>query len=319
MTDLLAPHDERDATSAPSRVDLHTHSHFSDGVLAPAALVQEAGRRGLRVLGLTDHDTTAGLAEAEAEAARVGIDLVPGVELSTSDGAREVHILGYLYDRTDARLQAALREFERLRWSRIEQIVARLAITETPIELQRVRELAGQGTAGRPHVARALVERGYADSIADAFDRFIGYGRPAYVPRPKIDPVEAIALVREAGGVAVLAHPGTAGDIEVTLARLVPAGLGGMEVYYGEYDDETRQRLRVIADRWGLIPTGGSDFHGTGFKAARELGGPHVPISSVERLRGAASRSRAAAPRPTAVAVSSGDVERRPAGTIEPF
>lgn len=259
-------------------------------------------------MGLTDHDTTAGLAEAEAEAARHGIAIVPGVELSTSDGAREVHVLGYFVDRDDPPFVAALREFERLRWERIERIVARLAITGSPVESQRVRELAGQGTAGRPHVARALIERGYALSIADAFDRFIGYGRPAYVPRRKIDPVAAIALVRDAGGVAVLAHPGTAGDIEGTLTRLVPAGLGGMEVYYGEYDDETRQRLHAIADRWGLVPTGGSDYHGPGFKAGRELGGPFVPFSSVERLRDLASRTGTARPAETAFVSSPGDV-----------
>ena len=291
MPEPATDHDER-ASELP-RVDLHTHSHYSDGLLAPAALVHEAGRRGLRVLGLTDHDTAAGLAEAEAEAARLGLTVVPGVELSTSDGAREVHLLGYFFDRDDPAFLAALREFERLRWVRIERIVEKLATAGAPLELQRVRDLAGQGTVGRPHVARALIEEGHAASIADAFDRFIGFGQPAYVPRPKIDPVEAIALVRSAGGVAVLAHPSTAGDVEATLARLVPAGLGGMEVYYGEYDDETRQRLRAIADRLGFVPTGGSDFHGPGFRAGRELGGPPVPLSSVERLRDLAAQSGA--------------------------
>ena len=271
-------------------VDLHTHSIHSDGVLAPAALVREAERRGVRVLGLTDHDTLDGLAEAEAEAEGLGLEIVPGVELSTGgrDGRGEVHLLGYFVDREAPDLRAGLTAYAEARLVRMERILERLSIIGIRVDPDHVRRLAGPGTVGRPHVARALVELGQVADSAEAFDRYLGAGRPGFVPRPKVEPEEAIALVRAAGGVPVLAHPLGTGDVEATLARLVPAGLGGIEVYYGEYDDETCRALRAVADGWDLIPTGGSDFHGPGFKAGRELGGPSVPPETVERLRAAA-------------------------------
>jgi predicted metal-dependent phosphoesterase TrpH len=285
------------APPAAGRADLHTHSTVSDGVLTPSELVAAAAARGLRALGLTDHDTTAGLAEAEAAAARAGIAFVPGVELGTGGDGDDVHLLGYFVERDDPDLLAALAEFARQRFERVERIVARLAAAGVSLDPDRVLELAGPGTAGRPHVARALIEAGYVADIPEAFERYLRAGRPGFVPRPKVTPERGIALVRAAGGVAVLAHPRTVADLEATLARLVPAGLGGLEVYYGEYEDATRDRLRTVADRWRLVPTGGSDFHGVGFKAGRELGGPPVPLSSVERLREAAEAVRRVGPR----------------------
>jgi predicted metal-dependent phosphoesterase TrpH len=271
-------------------VDLHTHSIHSDGVLAPAALVQEANRRGLRVLGLTDHDTLDGLPEAETEAAVLGLEIVPGVELSTAgrDGEGEVHLLGYFVARDDPDLRAGLATYAQARLDRMERILERLAAAGVPIEAAHVRRLAGPGTVGRPHVARALIERGHVADIGEAFDRYLGAGRPGFVPRPKVEPEQGIALIRGAGGVAVLAHPLSIGDVEGVVARLLPAGLGGIEVYYGEYDEGTRRALRDVADRRGLVPTGGSDFHGPGFKTGRDLGGPPVPWETVERLRAAA-------------------------------
>ena len=275
--------------SPQSVVDLHTHSNASDGVLPPAVLVAEAARWGLRTLGLTDHDTTAGVGEAVAAGARFGVEIIPGVELSTgSDGDREIHLLGYFIDPEDAKLQARLAEFAHGRRVRVERIVERLTAVGAPVELERVFELAGPGTVGRPHVARALIERGHVATVAEAFERFLRSGRPGFVPRYKVEPERAIALVAGAGGVPVLAHPLGTGDVEGTLGRLVPVGLRGLEVYYGEYDEATRASLREVADRWGLIPTGGSDFHGAGFKPGRDLGGPPVPPESVDRLRAAA-------------------------------
>jgi len=277
----------------PNPVDLHTHSVHSDGTLTPAALVDEAARRGLRVLGLTDHDTLDGLAEAEAEAERLGLDLVPGMELSTGgqDGKPEIHLLGYFVDREEAALRAGLAGFAQARLERMERMVGRLAEAGVAIDPERVRRIAGPGTVGRPHLARALIEGGYVADVGEAFDRFLAAGRPGFVPRPKVEPEAGIGLIRAAGGVPVLAHPFGAGDVAATVERLVPAGLLGMEVWYGEYDDRARDELRAIADRWGLIPTGGSDFHGPGFKAGRELGGAAVPLASVERLRVAAARA----------------------------
>ncbi len=274
------------------RVDLHTHSAFSDGVLQPVELVQAAAASGIGTLALTDHDTTAGLAEAEAEASRLGLRFVPGVELSTGDDDDDIHLLGYFIDRHDVHLQVALKRFAEERSSRLDRIVERLAAAGVALDAARVRELAGQGTIGRPHAARAMIEAGYVTSVSEAFERFLRRGQPGFVPRPKVQPEDAIAVVTGAGGVPVLAHPRSVSDIEATLARLVPSGLKGMEVYYGEYDDATRTALRGIADEWNLISTGGSDFHGVGFKAGRDLGGPSVPFATVDRLRALAGSTR---------------------------
>ncbi len=271
-------------------VDLHSHSTYSDGTLTPAELVHEADRRGVRVLGLTDHDTLDGLAEADAEAARLGLELVPGVELSTGGrgGSGEIHLLGYFVDRDDPDLRAGLAAYAAARLVRLGRIVDRLAAAGLRVDPDHVKRLAGPGTVGRPHIARALVELGHVASIGEAFDRYLASGRPGFVPRPRVDPERGIAQIRAAGGVPVLAHPLGTGDVEATVTWLAPVGLAGLEVYYGEYDEATRNDLRAVADRWGLIATGGSDYHGPNFKPGRELGGPAVPFDAVERLRAAA-------------------------------
>ena len=282
------------AANAASVVDLHTHSSYSDGLLDPADLVRAAADRGLRVLGLTDHDTVAGLPEAGAEAARHGLTLVPGVELSTSgEHGAEIHLLGYCLDPTHPALLAGLRDYAEQRLVRSERILAKLASAGVSIDPAVVRRLAGRGTVGRPHVARALIETGHVASIDEAFRRYLGSGKPGFVPRPRVSPEDGIALIRSAGGVAVMAHPFGAGNVEAALARLVPAGLAGLEVEYGEYDASARQTLRDMANRWDLIATGGSDYHGPGVKAGRELGQPNVPMSAVARLEAAASPSHA--------------------------
>ena len=218
-------------SSRANGVDLHTHSTYSDGLLSPAALVEEAAARGVRFLALTDHDTVAGIAEARAAGGRHGVEVIPGVELSAAlaPGA-EVHLLGYCVDVTDAALLAGLAAYARAREERMERMVDRLRRVGAPVDPDRVRVIAGHGTVGRPHLARALVEAGHAADVADAFARYVGSGRPAFVPRPRVDPRDAIALVRAAGGVPVLAHPYSAGGVESVLDRLVPAGLAGMEV-----------------------------------------------------------------------------------------
>ncbi len=271
-------------------IDLHTHSNASDGILAPAALIAYAAERGVRVLGLTDHDTVSGIAEATAAGVDHHVEVIPGVELSTQVDGREVHILGYLVDPDDTALLARLAELARRRRIRIERIVARLGEIGVPVSLARVFELAGQGSVGRPHVARALIEHGYVADVSEAFDRYLAMGRPGYVPRDPFPPEEAVSLVLNAGGAPVLAHPGTTGDIEGTIERLLPAGLLGLEVYYGEYEDETRLQLRDTAERHGLIPTGGSDFHAPGFKPGRDIGRAPVPEETVARLRAATGR-----------------------------
>lgn len=275
----------------PTLVDLHTHSTYSDGLLSPAALVREAAARGLRYLGLTDHDTVAGVPEAIAAGAQHGVAIIPGVELSTSlAGGEGVHLLGYFVDIADRALLDGLAAYAAARRERMTRMIERLRFIGAPVDEERIQDIAGHGTMGRPHLARALVEAGHASSVPDAFTRYIGQGKPAYVPRPRIDPRDAIALVRGAGGVAVLAHPFSPGGVESILDRLIPSGLRGMEVDYGEYSPEDRDTLRAIAARRGLIATGGSDFHGLYGGAGRELGAAPVPVSAVMALREEAGR-----------------------------
>jgi predicted metal-dependent phosphoesterase TrpH len=242
----------------------------------------------VRILGLTDHDTVAGIAEAQAAGNRLGVEIIPGVELSTSFGHGDgVHLLGYLVDINHPLLLAGLSGYAGAREERMERMIDRLRQIGAPVDPERVRAIAGHGTLGRPHLARALVEAGHADDFPDAFTRYLGWGKPAYVPRPLVAPRDAIALVRAAGGVTVLAHPFYLDDLESVLDRLVPAGLAGMEVDYGSYTPEEREVLRDIAARRGLIATGGSDFHGLDV-AGRELGAVPVPLSAVTALREAA-------------------------------
>jgi predicted metal-dependent phosphoesterase TrpH len=269
-----------------SQVDLHTHSTYSDGLLSPALLVEEAASRGVRILALTDHDTVAGIAEARVAGERLGVEIIPGVELSAAlPGGGEVHLLGYFVDVEDSDFLAQLAGYARARSERMERMVERLNRIGAPVAIERVREIAGHGTVGRPHLGRALVEAGYAEDLSDAFARFIGGGKPAFVPRPRVDPRDAIALVRAAGGVPVMAHPFSTGGVESVLDRLVPAGLAGMEVDYGEYTPEDREILRQIAARRGLIATGGSDYHGPDRRSARELGSAPVSLESVAALQ----------------------------------
>ena len=267
-----------------SVVDLHTHSTASDGLLAPARLVALAIERGLRVLALTDHDTVGGVAEASEAAAGTSLRFIPGVELSTFVDAGEVHMLGYFIDPTNPTLLAALAQFKEAREGRAEGMVARLGAAGARIRLERVLEFAAGGSIGRPHVARALVEAGYATSVGDAFERWLVRGRPGYVERFKLTPPDAVKLIRAVGGVPVLAHPHSADNLAALLPELLAAGLAGIECYYGDYDDDRRDEYLRLAKRHGLVPTGGTDFHGTGAAHRRPLGNTYVPLESVEAL-----------------------------------
>jgi predicted metal-dependent phosphoesterase TrpH len=273
-----------------STVDLHTHTTASDGLLAPAALVSQARAQGLSVLGVTDHDTIDGLAEAIATADDAGISLVPGVELSTSIHGNEVHILGYFVDPADQDFRIRLADLAQARVRRIVRMVERLNEIGYPIALEPLLAQAETGSIGRPHVARALIKVGAVGSVSEAFDTLLTPGKPGFVPRERFTPEDAIALILGNGAIPVLAHPYTTGDVEGTLDRLVPAGLRGMEVFYGEYDAGQQAALLAVAERRGLIPTGGSDYHGPNFKEGRDLGSAPVPPWVWERLRGEAGQ-----------------------------
>lgn len=279
--------------SATSLVDLHTHTTASDGALAPAALVALAAERGLRYLAVTDHDTVAGIEAALAAGERLGVAVIPGVELGTDLPHAEVHVLGYFVDPRDPAFNEQLALMRDSRVGRARAMVKKLAALGIPIRFERVREIAGEGAVGRPHVARALVEAGYVASVAEAFDRYLGRNGPAYAERYKLTPVEAVRTIRRAGGLPGLAHPALPGpdgqlvegfDVDALLDELVPAGLAAIECYYAGYPPELTERLLGYARRYGLVPTGGSDFHGGGVHEGAELGGVAVPLTSVEHL-----------------------------------
>lgn len=243
--------------------DLHAHTTASDGSLPPAGLIERARQIGLSAVAVTDHDTVEGLGEAREAAVRLGVRLVPGVELNTDATGREIHILGFYVDWEGGPLLDRLSRLRAARRERLDRIVRSLCETGVRLEHDRVLEIVGGGSAGRIHVARALVEAGEAVSVNEAFERYLVPGRPGYVRRTKLQPAEAVRLIRAAGGVAVLAHPGLVGDADETLvAGLREAGLEGLEVYYPAHDPQEVERYREWADKFDLVATGGSDFHG---------------------------------------------------------
>jgi predicted metal-dependent phosphoesterase TrpH len=267
-------------------IDLHTHSTASDGIYAPAELLQQAHALGLCVLALTDHDTTNGLAEASAAAERLGIDFIPGIEINTDIGNGEIHVLGYYLDYERPAFQRTLQILRDARERRGQRMVELLNAQGVPVSWERVREIA-ESSVGRPHVAKALLEVGYVGTIAEAFNKYIGKGCPAYVPHYKLAPSDAVRLIRSANGLPVMAHPISLPGLEQLhqwLPELVSAGLVGLETYYGPYTEEEELQLRALADQYHLIPTGGTDFHGPGIHPT-PLGGRFVPFEAVERLK----------------------------------
>lgn len=273
------------------RIDLHTHSTASDGELTPDALVQFALERGLAVIALTDHDTIAGLDAAIAAAQGTTLEVIPGVELSADVDKAEVHVLGYFVDWRDARFLAMLEKFREGRYGRAEKMVKKLTALGAPISFERVKEIAGDAALGRPHVAQVLLEAGHVATIVEAFDKYIGRNGPAYVERFRLTPEDAVALILQAGGVPVLAHPR---EVTYWILPLVKAGLLGLEVYYGIYDDQTRAQLARLAKQSGLIATGGSDFHGMNKMAHMcALGDVDVPPGVADKLREKAKQVKA--------------------------
>jgi predicted metal-dependent phosphoesterase TrpH len=268
------------------RIDLHLHTTASDGQYTPAELVRQAHKHGLRVIAITDHDTTEGITEAQEAASRLGSLLViPGIELSAEDTGGDVHVLGYYVDLTSAPFQQKIAYFREERYSRGQRIVERLASLGIPLDWQRVLAIAGGGSIGRPHIARAMVEAGYVDSVRDAFDRFLYNGGPAYAPRPRLTPEEAVGLIHAASGVAVLAHPGLLPDYDAMVRRLISVGLDGVEVIHPSNSENVRLNLRGLAQMYGLIMTGGSDFHGPDIKEGTLLGSVAPPEGCVAALQ----------------------------------
>jgi predicted metal-dependent phosphoesterase TrpH len=274
--------------------DLHSHSSASDGTTPPADVMARAAAAGLDVIGLTDHDTVAGHAEAAA-ALPPGLTLLPGMELSCRRDGHSVHMLAYLFDPADPELAAEMAAIRESRVSRARAMVARLAEMGVPLTWEQVSRIAASGVVGRPHIARALAEVGAVPTPADAFSPdWIGAGGPAYVSRYALDPGRAVALVAAAGGVTVLAHPRGAGRgwpiPDEVIAELAGAGLSGIEINHPQQDEQQRSRLRVLARTLGLVPSGGSDDHGelTGFRLGVEQAPEGSYQALVERASGAA-------------------------------
>jgi predicted metal-dependent phosphoesterase TrpH len=274
-------------------VDLHTHTNRSDGTFEPAELVRLATERGLDAVGVTDHDTTDGLTEAAAAGAEHGIEVVPGVEFSAEHLGASVHVLCYWMDASHEGFQAELSRLRDDRFRRGELMVEKLRALGFDLSFARVREIAKGGNIVRPHVAQAMVEAGVVASEEEAFERWIADGRPAHVPKHALDPVDAVSLIRQAGGVCVLAHPGMWGDQtsvpDELIEAMAGAGMAGLEVDHTDHSPEQRERYGAMAAALGLVATGGSDCHGTRYEPIR-LGTTLCPPEGFTALRELAGR-----------------------------
>jgi predicted metal-dependent phosphoesterase TrpH len=265
-------------------IDLHVHSTASDGTLTPAALVREAAGLGLRAIALSDHDSVAGVDEALEAGAASGVVVVPALELSASADERDMHILGYRIAHHDERLAARLAEFRAMRRERALRMIGALREAGYGLTPDDVFKLAGEGSLGRAHIARALEETGATSSMGEAFRELIGAGRPFFVPKPHVSPEEVIGVILRARGIPVLAHPGIS-RVDDLLERLIAAGLRGIEVWHSEHSAEDVHRYGEIARRRGLLVTGGSDYHGPGGSGGtKRLGGVDVPDAVLDAL-----------------------------------
>lgn len=263
--------------------DLHCHTTASDGLLTPEEVVQLASKVGLKALGITDHDTIEGWSEAEKAAAGVGIRIIKGIEINTEWEQKEVHILGYGMEAKLSNLSIQIHEIQKKRIVRIEEILEKLKVLGMEITFDEVTEYVHGESVGRPHVAQAIVKRGFAATIQEAFENFLKIGTPAYVPRYKLNPTQAIGIIRDAGGIAVLAHPG----VQIKEAEIdiwVKNGLQGIEVNHPDHSLEDCRKYKMVAERMGLVATGGSDFHGCGMNAKSRLGDWGVSMEIVEKI-----------------------------------
>ena len=269
-------------------IDLHIHTLASDGVCSASEIVQAAHSKGLKVLAITDHDTVAAIPEALQAAGEYGIEVVPGVEISTDYSLGLVHILGYHVDYQDVNFTQELAQMKKAREDRAKDVLNKLENLGMKVPFAKVAQIAGEACIGRPHVAQALVELGWVPDIVTAFDLYLAEGRPAYAERLKVTPVQACQMINRAGGVAVLAHPLTVRPYEPLLTSLLPF-LVGVEVYYSEFTSEQKNELLAVAKMYNLIPTGGSDYHGED-RAGSVLGSGGTPDYVAAELKKARQR-----------------------------
>lgn len=263
--------------------DLHLHTRFSDGTFSPEELVLHAQNHGLACIALTDHDTVEGCAPTAAACAAVKMEFIPATELTAEQGDVEVHVLGYFLDTNNEMLLNRIAKFQSVRQSRIHEMVAALNRLGVPLKVESVFALANCKSPGRPHVARALVKEKLINTLDEAFERYLKKGRPAWVPKTKMSALESVELIHQAGGLAVMAHPGLNRTDDI-IPALVDAGLDGIECFHTKHSTAMSERYLEIADKYHLLVTGGSDCHGYS-KVRPLIGTVKLPYEHVEKLK----------------------------------
>jgi predicted metal-dependent phosphoesterase TrpH len=280
-------------------VDLHLHTTASDGVMSPSEIVRYAKAKGLQAIAITDHDTIEGLEEGLSEGKRIGLEVIPGIEISAAHSPGSMHLLGFFLDIYHPLLNERLGYLQKARAERNPKIAEKLNQLGIDLTYEEVLKVSGGGQVGRPHFAQVLLDKGYVKSFQEAFERFLKKGAPGYVDKLRFTAKEALHFINEAQGVAVLAHPNTLGmnrysGFENLLLQLVDEGLQGLEVYYPEHSALEVAQYKTLAERYGLLVTGGTDYHGiekNGFDIGVGRGTMKLPYSIVEGLKAARSRS----------------------------
>ena len=266
------------------RADLHLHTTYSDGVLSPDALVQRVRAAGLSVVSITDHDNVGAIEEAIEAGKSVGVEIVPGVELSVALNEKDIHLLAYFFDYTNQKLRDYLAFFRYERLKRAERIVQKLNDINISLKMDAVLDQAGIGSVGRPHIASALLEEGLIGTYHEAFMKYIGVGAPAYEKKYQLSPLEATQLIAQAGGLTFLAHPGKY-TTELELSTLIQAGVDGIEVVHPSHNETRQEFYRGVVHQYFLLECGGSDFHGGRKNDDQVLGAYTVPLQVVEDMR----------------------------------
>ncbi|OGS33745.1 MAG: hypothetical protein A2293_14425 [Elusimicrobia bacterium RIFOXYB2_FULL_49_7] len=271
----------RDGTRS-NYVDLHIHSTYSDGLSTIREIVEAASTKQMAAISLTDHDCIAGVAELTELAGRIGLEVVPGVEISSLHDNQDFHILGYFFDIHNDNLNRKLDEIRQIRIERARKIIDKLSAKGIVLRFERVQEFSKGFSLGRPHIAAALIAEEYVNNVAEAFDRYLNNNSEFYVPIQKLTPPEAIALIKEAGGIAILAHPHINKDDSI-LETLVQEGLDGLEVYHPRMPYQAVRQYRQFCHKYDLIETGGSDSHGAPHEHG--IGSARAPYSAVEKMK----------------------------------